>query len=134
MAGTGKSSATPLASPWEWAFAVISAIVVLGAIGALLYEAFAEPATPPRIEIMVDTILDTGTGYTVQFRAHNRGNTTAAGLVVEGELTSDTGSVETSSVTIPYVPPRAMREAGLIFAHDPRQFTLELQAKGYDLP
>lgn len=121
-------------SVWEWIVAAISTVIVLGAIGFMLYEALSEPASPPKITIQVDSIVTTSSGYIVEFTAENRGQTTAQGLQIEGQLKSDTGTVQTSSVTIDYVPQEARRAGGLFFSEDPRRYRLELQPKGYDRP
>jgi uncharacterized protein (TIGR02588 family) len=121
-------------STLEWIVAAVSTLVVLGAIGLLLREAFGEPDTPPEIQIAVEEIVQTSSGYVVEFWAENRGSTTAASLAIEGELLQDTVSVETSSVTIDYVPGEARRKAGLFFSSDPRRYTLDIKAKGYDEP
>ena len=121
-------------SPWEWVVAALSAVLVLGAIGFMLHEALSEPSSPPSIEIAVDTIIATRNGYIVEFRATNRGTTTAAGMTVEGELRSDTGSVEKSEVTVQYVPAEASRQGGLFFSRDPQRYQLEIRPKGYARP
>ena len=121
-------------SVWEWVVAAISTVLVLGAIGFMLYEALSEPASPPKITVQVDTIITTPTGYIVEFTAQNRGQTTAQGLQIEGELKSDTGTVQTSSVTLDYVPQEASSQGGIFFSKDPRNYRLELRPKGYDRP
>lgn len=100
----------------------------------MLYEAIASPQTPPIIEVLVDSIVDTEHGPVVQIRVRNHGQRTAAGLHLEGQLRSDTGTVETSQVTIDYVPAQGSRRGGLLFTHDPRRFALEIRATGYDQP
>lgn len=127
----GKATRT---SPWEWVLAAVSAALVLGAIGFMLHEAFSTPSTPPEITIEPGAVSRAGEGYVVEFRAHNRGHTTAQSLVVEGELKSGTGTVEKAQVTIDYVPAHAAREAGFFFSHDPREHTLEIRPRGYDRP
>jgi uncharacterized protein (TIGR02588 family) len=128
---SGKGGGT---SPLEWVVAGISALLVLGVAAFLLYDALARPETPPRITLEVDTIVPAGGGYLVEFRARNRGQATAAGLVVEGVIRSDTGTVEKSQVTISYVPAQGSRQAGLIFTRDPRAGRLEMRPLGYDRP
>jgi uncharacterized protein (TIGR02588 family) len=138
--GNGSSSVssngdeTQQTSLWEWAAAALSTVVVLGAIGFMLNEAFTVPSSPPMITVRVDTIVAAGSGYVVEFRAQNSGQTTAAGLTIEGELRSDTGTVEKSNVTIDYVPAGSHRRGGLLFTHDPARYTLQIQPKGYDRP
>jgi uncharacterized protein (TIGR02588 family) len=58
----------------------------------------------------------------------------AAGLMVEGVLKEGTATVETSAITMDYVPSGSQRRAGLIFSRDPRKFELQIRAKGYEQP
>lgn len=121
-------------SPWEWGVAGVSVLLVLGAVGFMLYEGITVPDSPPHITLQVDTVVEGERGYVVEFRAHNQGHSTAAGLTVEGVLKSDTGTVETSEATISYVPSQSSRRGGLFFSEDPRRYTLDLRPKGYDRP
>lgn len=120
--------------PWEWAIAALGALIVLGGVGFMLYEATTRPSTPPKIEVVVDTIVDTEYGRVVEFTVRNHGYQTAAGLLVEGHLENDSGAVERAQATIDYVPPQAARRGGLLFSRDPRRYRLEVTGKGYDVP
>ncbi len=121
-------------SPLEWLTAALGAVLVLGTVGIMLYGALRNSPAPPQIEIAVDQIVETGSGYVVTFTARNRGSTTAAGLVVEGTLRGENGEVEQSTVTITYVPSEAREKAGLYFTQDPRRYRLELRPLGYEQP
>lgn len=133
--GEARDDGESGASVWEWVVAAIGAVVVLGALGIVLYEGISQPETPPQIEVTVDTVFESGAGtFAVEMTVRNRGRTTAAGLMVEGELRSDTGVVETAQATLDYVPGESRRRAGLIFSHDPSRFALEVRALGYDIP
>jgi uncharacterized protein (TIGR02588 family) len=121
-------------SPWEWAVAALSALLVLGAIVHLGYEIFTEPATPPQIVIRIDSVMPSGEGYVVEFSAVNHGQTTAAALGVRGELRDSAAEPETSETTIDYVPAEGERRAGLYFTRDPRTARLKIRPLGYDLP
>jgi len=127
-------AAPPKTSPLEWLVAGLSLLLVLGVAGFLLQDAVRSPPSPPHITLEVDSVVRAGTGYLVEFRALNAGRTTAAGLEVEGEILADTGSVETTQVTIDYVPAKGKTAAGLFFTNDPRRHRLELRPKGYDRP
>ena len=122
------------ASRWEWVAATLSTLLVLGVITTLVREATEGPSTPPDIRIEVERVARSGDLYLVEFQALNSGGTTAAGLEVEGELKAGERIVETSGVTIDYVPAESSRRAGLFFSEDPGRFTLEIQPKGYDRP
>ncbi len=132
--GRRESGSPDGTSGLEWVVAGLSALIVLGTAGFLVMDAFRIPPSPPRITIEVDSVVRAGPGYLVEFRARNSGQTTAAGLVIEGEIKGDTGTVEKGEVTIDYVPSEGVRKGGLFFTRDPRQHRLEIRPKGYDRP
>ena len=124
----------PNTSTAEWIVAALSAALVLGVVGFLIYDGVRSPSTPPDVTIEIDSVQQAGPGYLVLFRARNRGRSTAAEVVVEGELEADTGKVETSQTTIDYVPAGGQQRAGLFFTHDPGRLRLKLRAHGYREP
>lgn len=134
---SGSSQGSPSQggpSPLEWALAAASALLVLGVVGFLLYEALAEPLTPPEVAVAVEAIRPLQSGYLVEFRAENRGQTTAAGLHIEGTLKRGSATVETASTTLDYVPAEAGRRGGLYFTVDPRAYELSVRPTGYGRP
>lgn len=120
-------------SPIEWVFAIISAVFTVGAIGFLIYDAISSQSTAPLIDIQVNAIRSAGDEYVVDFTAVNHGET-AANLVIEGTLNSDTSTIESSSVTINYVPGEASRSGFLFFSHDPNDYDLVISPKGSERP
>lgn len=130
---SGEPRGTPT-SPVEWMIAAAGGAVVLAAAAIMLYEAATSTPSPPELEMLVDSVVTSEHGWVVEFRARNHGSETAAELVVEGELSADTGTVETSTMTFRYVPGRATRRGGLVFTHDPSAYDLEIRATGYDRP
>lgn len=126
-----RSSGT---SPWEWAAASVSTLLVLALAGYMIHQGVTNRGGAPEITVQVDSVSPVAGRYRVEFRARNRGDATAAGLHVEGELRADTGQVETSEVTIDYVPAGARRKAVLWFTHDPRRHHLTIRPTGHDLP
>jgi uncharacterized protein (TIGR02588 family) len=123
----------PTTSVSEWIVAIFSAALVLGLLGFLVYEGLGSPKTPPDVTIEVDSIQKAGPGYLVLFRARNSGRTTAAEVLVEGEL-EDSGKIERSETTIDYVPARGEQHAGLYFRGDPQRSRLRIRAHGYREP
>ena len=119
---------------WEWIVAFIGLALVVSAISFMLYRAIAGNSSPPEMTISVDSVIPTNNGFLLTVRVINRGELTAAGLTVEGELRSGAESVETSAATLDYVPSRSERRAGLFFTNDPQKFELKLRAKGYERP
>ncbi len=64
----------------------------------------------------------------------NNGTTTAAALVLEGELRNGMQTVEKSTVTMNYVPAGSTRKAGIYFTNDPKSFDLILTPKSFEQP
>lgn len=118
----------------EWLVALLGLLVVLSALGFLGYEAVAGDTTAPDPLIRVTDIESVGGGYLAQLEILNQGGDTAAGLTVEGTLTRGGRVVETSDVTLDYLPGGSVREAGLFFSRNPRQGRLELRALGFQEP
>ena len=128
------TSKAPHTTTAEWIVAALSALLVLGVLGFLIYDAVRAPATPPDVRVEVDSIAQAGPGYLVLFRARNGGRKTAAEVLVQGELAADTGLVESAETTIDYVPAGGEQRGGLYFTQDPRRLRLRLQARGYREP
>ena len=124
------SSATPL---MEWIVACIGLALVAGVIGFLIYGTFRENSAPD-VTVMAAQPVRSGDGYLVPVIAENRGGSTAAGLVIEGELRSDSAVIERSEATADYLPPQSKKRLGLFFTRDPQQFELKVRPLGYEDP
>lgn len=118
----------------EWLAAAVGLILVVGAVGFMIYQAVAQEKTPPNISVAVDSIKPNGDGFLVGFRVVNRGTQTASALNIEGELKKGEESIETSSVTLDYAPSNSGRKGGLFFTKNPKDFDLQIRATGYEEP
>ena len=107
---------------------------VLGSFALLLYHAFTQPTHVADVSVRVGEIVASSDAYRVSLVIENRGNATAAGLVVEGVLMKEGKELETSLLTVDYVPAGSRRDAALFFTSDPRQATLTVRPKGYIEP
>lgn len=126
--------AAPPASPWEWVVAAIGAMLVLGAIGYLVYFAETTPMSLPVIVLEQEPTARSGAGYVVVVTVTNEGGTTAAAVEIEGMLSRGGVELETAATTLDYVPRFSTRQAGLFFSSDPRDGVLTLRALGYAEP
>ena len=127
----GKKAET---SPWEWVVAAASTLVVAGMIGFMLYEGIAKPSTPAAITVRAAAPERAGGGWRVEVTARNDGRSTAAALRVAGELMEGDSTVESSEVTIDYVPAGSKRRAVLWFSRDPARYRLDVRPTGPDEP
>lgn len=122
-------------SALEWIAAAIGGLILLGMLGLIGAQAL-EPAVdePPQIHVRAGPIQRAGDHYLVEVTATNPSGQAAGSVEIEGELKQGEEAVETSGATIAFVPGHSEREAGLLFTRDPRGLTLEVRAKGYELP
>ena len=119
---------------WMWGIALLGLVMVAGSIAFMLYEAAAGDSSPPDITVHLDATVQIRNGYLVKFRVVNEGGTTVEGLTVEGVLRNGTAIQETSDTVLEWVPAHSEREGGLFFSSDPRQYQMQLRAKGYENP
>lgn len=80
--------------------ALLGLLLVVSALGFLLYEAFWGDPSPPDVVVELDQIVDSGADYLVTFTAHNRGGETAAGVTVTGTLSYADNQTEHARVTL----------------------------------
>jgi uncharacterized protein (TIGR02588 family) len=130
----GKQKKIKDAPWWMWGIALLGSALVAGSVAFMLYEAVAGDSSPPDVTLHVDATLQIRNGYLVKFRAVNEGGSTAEGLTIEGVLRNGTDILETSNTVLEYVPAHSERDGGLFFTSDPRQYQLQLRAKGYENP
>lgn len=138
MARPPKKKA-PAQTPWaappalEWIAAGLGLVLSCGTIGFVLWEA-TQPVTPPSITLQAAGVERTAGGWLVEVEARNASLSTAAAVEVEGVLSRDGADVETSSMTLDYLPGQGKRTGGLLFENDPRTNELKLRTKGYIEP
>ena len=118
----------------SWATAALGLLLVALAAGFMFYQEFARDDSPPLVAIVIEGITPSGDDYVVQIGVTNRGHSVAAGLVIEGTLSENSSAVETSTITMDYLPSGSQRKAGLYFSRDPRKFRLQVRPKGYVEP
>ncbi len=118
----------------EWIVFGVSLVVVLGTIGALVYEEFSlgkKPADPQ----MTMGAAEAHAGYfALPVTVENRGDETAESVHLEITLRLPGGENERAEFDLDYLPRHAKREAWVTFQHDPRKGKLEPRVLGYQNP
>ena len=118
----------------EWLTAILGFVIVATVISFLIYEAIILDEVPPLLEVTVTEIRELDDTYLVLYEVYNRGTMTAASVNIEGLLLEGEQSIETSNSTLSYVPSKSVRSGGLYFSENPADFSLEVQATGYEQP
>ena len=109
-------------------------VLLLGTMAVMLYEGIWGDHSPADVVVEVTGIARVNAGYRIEFRATNRGGTTAEGVTVEAQLTGRGGERQRSETIIDYLPGGSSRSGGLFLPDDPSQGSLVLRALGYENP
>lgn len=127
----GQNNETPLS---EWLVAALGLVLVVATVIFLLYQAFVAEVPPPDIRFAVEETVETSTGFLTRVSVHNEGGKTVSALTVTAELKRDGTVLESSDVTLDYVPAHSTRQVGFFFAENPNDYDLNVQAGGYQSP
>ena len=127
-----KSALRPQAtSAWEWAIAMVGALLVVGTVSYLIYFEASTTLRPPQVTIERQIIKRSGNKYLVSFTARNQTSATAAGLRIRGELRQDGRIVESSELSFDYLPGFSTRQGYFYFQQDPSVGELQVFAMSY---
>lgn len=118
----------------EWLTGLVSAALVATLIGYVGWNAATEEMVPPEFAIEATGMARVTGGYRITFDIENRANTTAAAVIVRGELKRADESLETVDVTFDYVPGESQSSGAILFDTDPGSAQLTLRAIGYSDP
>ncbi len=118
----------------EWIVGAVGFAIVGTLLAYLFYHAIAANQSPPDVAVKVVSVVQVRSSYLVTAQAHNHGGSTAAAVVIQGELRQGAELVEQSNTTLDYSPPNSQKQVGLFFSRDPRQFDLHVRALGYVEP
>ena len=135
MAETKQPTTEPSEPHWiEWATGVVSALLVLLMIGWVGKEAWFETDMPPEFGIVITSTVPVEGGYRVEFDIANTARTTAAAVVVRGEILDGTDVVEDADVTFDYVPAQSKSSGAVLFSQDPAGRQVRIRAIAYTDP
>ena len=136
MTKTDKKGHTERHDPhWvEWLTGIASAIIVAGLMGWLVYEAVTRSGEPPALSIVAGEIGRADQGFTVTFEIRNSAPTTAAAVMVAGEIRDNGRVIERAEVTFDYVPAESKADGALIFENDPNGRELVIRPTGFTDP
>jgi len=118
----------------EWLTGAVSTLMVAALIGWIAFEAVTYTQRPPELSVAVYRVASATNGYRVEFDIQNQADTTAAGVVVRGELIEGGEPVEEAEVTFDYVPSLSKTSGAMLFERDPGELEIRIRAVGYSEP
>ncbi|MBW8285167.1 MAG: TIGR02588 family protein [Rhizobium sp.] len=136
MSSTHRQRHTEADNPhWmEWLTGLVSAALIATLIGYVGWNAVTDEMVPPEFAIEATGMERMTGGYRITFDIENRANTSAAAVIVRGELLRGNESVESVDVTFDYVPGESQSTGAILFSTDPGSAQLKLRAIGYTDP
>ncbi|MCL6708575.1 TIGR02588 family protein [Pseudomonas sp. R2.Fl] len=135
MASRTRSYTEAEQAHWiEWITGIVSALLVAGLLGWIGYEALTNDRRPPELTIRAEGVEKIATGFRVAFEVENHAETTAAAVVVRGDLVDGGETVESVEVTFDYVPAQSRSAGAMIFSRDPQGLDMRIQPAGYTEP
>ena len=122
-------------APLEWVAASIGLAIFIGLFAILFARALNDDKTHTAdLTVENHRMVATPTGTRVTFDVRNRSGQTAAAVQIKGRLLEGGSEVESSEVTLDYVPARSRVRAGLMFSEAPHGRRVEVHAVGYREP
>jgi uncharacterized protein (TIGR02588 family) len=118
----------------QWIASGTGLVLAVTGTGYIVWNGITASDGPPSVTVELEGTVELGDGYVAEIVAENHAAATAAHVTVAGELKRDGQTIETSRTEFDYIPGHAMRNGGLYFQQDPREFELELRAYGYSRP
>ncbi|MBA2432150.1 MAG: hypothetical protein H0V56_08550 [Chthoniobacterales bacterium] len=117
----------------EWTVFALSALLIAGVLGFLIYESATIGQSPPDIHVRLGHPEARSGHFAVPMEILNTGDQTAEGVNIEVVLRAG-GREETGNFEIQFLPRRGSREAWVTFKTDPRTGTMEARVLGYEKP
>jgi uncharacterized protein (TIGR02588 family) len=131
LSGEREEKAIP---PLEWIASGLGLLLTVGVFASIGWEALTQVRGSPAVTVEVKDVAAVEGGFRVDFRARNKAGATAAQVEIEGRLSTNEGSVETSRTVLDHIPGHSHQDGGLFFTRDPRSNSLGLRPSGFSRP
>jgi uncharacterized protein (TIGR02588 family) len=132
--GNGTSIEEQEAHWIEWVTGTVCSLLVLSLIAFFCWEALTDKPLPPDLEIQQTSGSRISGQYRVTFDVTNRSTTTAAGVVVRGEIIGAGRPVESADVVFDYVAAQSRSSGAIFFSQEPGNRDLRIRPIGYTDP
>jgi uncharacterized protein (TIGR02588 family) len=118
----------------EWAVFGVGLVLVLGTVGALVWDALRSSEGPPDLAVHLGPPQRRGESWAVPVTVHNRGGETAEGVRVDVVLELPGGVREEAELEAAFVPRGSRRHGWVHFVHPPASGRLTGRVVGYEHP
>jgi uncharacterized protein (TIGR02588 family) len=125
----------PAKNVLEWSVFAFSAALVLAVVAILAASAAEREPAPPDLRVSLGEAKSAGGGtYAIPVRVRNAGGRTAAAVRVEVALEKAGERIESSELTLAFVPAKSDREGWAVFHRDPACCAITTRPVGFESP
>jgi len=130
-----RRSGSSKRTPWlEWVASGVGLLLAVCIFSVIGWQVLDDVTSPPVITVETTGVAPITGGFRVMFQARNIGDAAAAQVRIEGMLSRNGQSPESSSVVLDYIPGHSAREGGLFFTQDPQSGNISVRAAGFAKP
>lgn len=105
----------------EWTVFAVAALLALGLISILIWDAGRTSSEPVRCEVILESARREGSVHRVPVRVENLGGQTAENVHVEVALLRGAETLETATLEFSFLPREGVREGMVAFNTDPAE-------------
>lgn len=132
MAKSKQNRSRPLV---EWIFGAVSAAIVAALLLYLLTMTLSGPGGPPDLVARLDRVEKVSAGWLASATIENRGDATAAQVMLHAVLKPSSGKGEQREIVFDYVPAHSRRHGAFLFQQEPRAAgDISFVVQGYSEP
>ncbi|NEP16439.1 MAG: TIGR02588 family protein [Leptolyngbya sp. SIO4C1] len=118
----------------EWLTLAVSACLLIGLVGLVIYDWQVNQNRPPRFDIELVETAQVGSQYYVPFIITNTGGQVARTVQVSAELQLTNADTETGDQSIDFLSAQEQKRGSFVFDHDPQQGTLTVRVASFRQP
>jgi uncharacterized protein (TIGR02588 family) len=118
----------------EWVAGLVSAVILLGTIGYLVYATLQPGSDEPILTVTVVQTRESDGSFVVDVEVRNRSRGAAADVHIAGRVRSVDSFEAHGEARVDYVPGFSTRRASLVFGVDPGGHGAVVRIVGYSRP
>lgn len=118
----------------EWLVFGLSALLVIGALGYLSYDAVTMGDAPAMLQLQVGDVVAQPDGFAVPVTVTNQGDQTAEDVQIEVVLMSGGTEIERGEFSVAFVPRGSQGQGWIVLRKNPVGGELTAKVLGYGQP
>lgn len=111
----------------------ISGLLLLAVLGFLIWDG-TRASAPAQFTTIMEPVRASGNRFYLPMKVENSGGESVQSLGLTVELLDGESVLESSSVTLDWLPEESTRSVVFVFEQDPENFRTRIEFEGYQVP